>query len=420
MPGSKLFAACARAAIFLTMTAAAQAADRCRDINLLIEGQSNAGYFFPEGGKMLAADLQHRLGFDRKTHKISLLGSSNGLSVWGASSLIPAPWVAPSKTWLAGDAVAGWKDGALETQFLAYLHSLPAATKAAPTVTLWLHNENDSWNDAVTQADWESAIRYNVAEERQAFGQTGTTMPMDFVFVPFDFGPGMALRAGHAPHVQALKAGFEALAADPAFNAVIAAQAGDSNMNGPDSPKSGYGGLHFGPADITQLAGRLALTIAHQVADCAAPGSPEARARGQPAATGPRVIGAARGGAGQVVLSFPEATHLAPLSPGAAQGAGWVLVSGRTHLSARAATLSGNHLLLDFAQPVPTVPDARVYYGYGDGRIFAGDPKQMPDGSWYAGPGIGMAVYDSNGLPAWTPAIGVAIGRGDSSPYHTQ
>jgi hypothetical protein len=121
-----------------------------------------------------------------------------------------------------------------------------------------------------------------------------------------------------------------------------------------------------------------------------------------------------------VVLSFPEAAHLAPLSPGAAQGAGWELVSGRTHLSARAATLSGSHLLLYFGQDIPAFPNARIYYGYGDGRIFVGDPKQLPDGSWYAGPGIGMAVYDSNDLPAWTPATGISIGRAGSPPNHPQ
>ncbi len=69
---------------------------------------------------------------------------------------------------------------------------------------------------------------------------------------------------------------------------------------------------------------------------------------------------------------------------------------GGAKLEARAVTLTGpDTLVLDFAASLPA--DARLYYGYGYGRL-AGE-----DGS-----GHGHAVYDDQGMPIWADARGLA------------
>jgi hypothetical protein len=71
-------------------------------------------------------------------------------------------------------------------------------------------------------------------------------------------------------------------------------------------------------------------------------------------------------------------------------------LTGYTAVVAAAATLSDTALSLAFAQDLP--PGARLYYGWGTGRIAL--PGQ---------PGEGAAIYDRNGLPMFAPADGIPI-----------
>ncbi len=381
------------------------------NLNILIEGQSNAGYFLIDGGATaLVAKVQALLGFDGVKQSVSVLGALGKSCIFG-TYLVGTPGLPPSNVWLTGSAATGWTNAINESLFIAYIEALPAAIRSRPTVILWIHNEQDSTNGAVTRADWESAIRFNIGAVRHVFGQTAATMPMDIVYVPYDPVPGHEQSKGLSSEVETLKSGFEGLAADTAFNAVIAAQAGDSNMDGPPGKSVPYGGPHFDQADIDTVSARLAVTIANQFWLYAQPGSPEAVAKGTLDNTGPMVETASRAGSTALVVAFtpsPTGGGIRGLSDVAASGAGWSVVDASGVLYASHATRVGRKLVLTFSSTIPTTSKARLYYGWGTGRIFALSAPP-PLNTTTEGPGQGSAVYDQAGLPAWTPAGGVPL-----------
>jgi hypothetical protein len=405
------------------------------NVNILLEGQSNAAYFRILGGAdILKTRLEDALGFHDPGHTVTILGRLN-TTIWGATSLVPSNAAAPDTAWLSGDAATGWKDGAMQRSVVATLAQLPPHLRASPTVTVWLHNESDSANGALTQASWESAIRHCIDEQRAALRQTPATTPVDFVFVPFDFDPGRLERNGKSNKVQALAASFEHLAADPSFNAVVAAQIGDSDMDGTDPFK---GGMHMNRDDVAQLADRLARTIGNQLWRDAVPGSPEARAQGKIPAFGPAVAAVSRNRTRQLEVSvvLDRGTHgLQPLSPAAADGAGWSIVDGGKVDYAQSARMQDGKIVLSFPAGVPASGTARLYYGWGTGRIYphhkspgaairatsaatsgasmsatmGASGGSMPGGG--EKPGHGAAIYDDNGLPLRVPADGLPVPR---------
>jgi hypothetical protein len=381
----------------LALTAPAALAEPPTRINLLIRGQSNAAYFAYFGGmRALREDLLRLLGFTPPAQDIALLGGAEK-TMWSGVGLLRRHDLPNRSAWLIPtQAPPYWQDDEKQSAFTAYLNGLPAAVKSTPTVTIWLHNENDSYYLPLTQAGWENAIRYTIGAQRKTLGQAAATTPVDFVFVPFDTEPPTLVAWFLAPGVARMQAGFEHLAADPDFHAIVAARMGDADMNF-TSPY--YGGSHMSRDDAARLAQRLAPAIANQLWRYATPGAPAALAHGALPATGPSATAATRLDARHlrvaVVLDSPQAT-LQKLSPAAAQGAGWFAVAGYTAVVAAAATLSDTALSLAFAQDLP--PGARLYYGWGTGRIAL--PGQ---------PGEGAAIYDRNGLPMFAPADGIPI-----------
>ncbi len=274
-----------------------------------------------------------------------------------------------------------------------------------------MHNENDSTNKALTLADWTSAIRTNVAAVRSVFGQNAPTMPVDIVYVPYDINPGVEQSAHLSPQVQALKSGFEALAADPTFNATVAAQAGDANMDGPPGTVHPYGEKHFDQIDINTVASRLAVTIADQFWLYARPGSLEAKAKGTLDDVGPEAVSALWDGTNGVVVEFtatPTGGGIVTLSDAAAKGAGWSIVDGNDVIYATSATRIGRKIVLTFASAVPHTTTARLYYGWGTGRIFVESAPPVLN-TTTEGPGHDSAIYDVAGRPVWTPGGGVPI-----------
>ena len=89
---------------------------------------------------------------------------------------------------------------------------------------------------------------------------------------------------------------MEALAADPAFNARIAARALDINAARDDLdgnyPTAEYGGAHISTEDALLIALRSAKTIAEDWSAYAKPGSPVWLAGGDIPDVGPRVAAA--------------------------------------------------------------------------------------------------------------------------------
>jgi hypothetical protein len=361
------------------------------ELNILLRGQSNAVMFDYFGGPhAVKAEAERLLGFDGVTDKINIIagyGQEAGNTMHSATAFL-TDWLQAR----GGDWTAGWDIGGLEAQLLQAVAAQPAAQRDDPTAVLWLHNEYDSKEPGLTAAEWESALRFDAAHLRAAFGQDPSQVPYLFVnAIPYD--------GAQAESNQAIRQAMADLAADPAFNATIAAQSGDLDMN----YDGAFGGSHMGQRDAVTLAGRLALSVAQEFAAHARPGSPVALAGGQVNDLGPEVVGveAVAGSPSQLRLTvdFDAAGGLAPLDATAASGAGWVLQTAGGPVEANAAALAGGDgLILTFDAPVPA--DGVLHYGYGYGRIVAAD-----------GSGAGHAVYDTLGQPVWTPAEGVAVGE---------
>jgi hypothetical protein len=380
-------------------------------LNVVIEGQSNAAYFLIYGSGALVYCLNYLLGFDGVHQTVQIIGGS-GVTAWGGTSLIPyPPSIGANITWLGG-SYPNWTEGDLETSFVNYLKALPAATKALPTAIVWVHNENDSENPAITQAEWASAVAYNIGQARAALGKTAASAPVDFAYAPFDFAPGTMQAIGRSPEIQTLKAGFEALTAIPSFNAAMGAQVSDSNMDGPPGgPAQPMGELHFDQSDINQLAWRLALTLSNHFCHYALPSSPQSKYyRCYVDSVGMQAISAKQTGPSTLSVSFQAAYNgdaLQPLSSMAAEGAGWVVVNGTQTVYAKAASLSGNTVNLTFTGPLPSAASGRLYYGWGTGRVSVQTSAPIPNQT-VAGPGEGAAILDAAGLPVFTAAQGLA------------
>lgn len=366
------------------------------ELNILLRGQSNAQLMgeYNGGARDMAEKVEALLGFDGINDKVRLQYSSTadtGKTVFSGTSFLTE--------WLKPDAAGadGWAIGRQEQSLLNFIGNLPDARKADPTAVVWLHSEYDSRDASLTPAEFASAVRFDAALVRQAYGKSAAELPYLFVSaIPY----GQGTDQGH----QAIRSAMEGLVADPAFNARIAARALDTDMDFQDitgDGKADFGGPHQSDDDGRQTADRIANALAQQWAPYAKPGSPLALAGGTIDDLGPQVIQATPVAANQLALTFGfDAAHgLAALDATAAGGVGWTVIGpDGTGLEATAASLAGPAtLLLTFPGAVPE--GALLHYGLGYGRLAAAD-----------GSGAGHAVYDDAGMPAWTAADGIAIG----------
>ncbi|HYZ33656.1 MAG TPA: hypothetical protein VE684_15405, partial [Crenalkalicoccus sp.] len=366
------------------------------ELNALIRGQSNALYLIEGNGWAgygeIVGRVQQLLGFDGVHDTVHLeyaAGASNGQNTVNSGTAFLTDWLHATN----GDWTQGWQTAGPEQGLLDYIHALPAAQRTEPTAVVWLHNEYDSKDWALTPQEWASAVRYDAALVRQAFGQSAAQLPYLFVSaIPY-----WGTDTGH----QAIRQGMEDLAADRGFNAGIAARALDLDMSRDDTDgnwsTTDYGGPHMSDADAIQTADRIALSLAQQWAQYAKPGSPVALAGGELDNLGPQVVQASVAAPNQLALTvaFDAASRLAALDGAAAAGTGWSVDTGAGWVNGTAARVTGaDTLLVTFDGRV--APGETLFYGYGYGRL-AG-----PDGS-----GEGHAVYDDHGLPVWVPAAGV-------------
>ncbi len=391
------------------------------ELNILLRGQSNAILFDQLGGyAAVQTDVNQLLGFDGVANSVTILGGATpdaegDVTAVGATGLLPPV----ANHWLNlvnGDYTQGFTAGPIEQGLLNYIGDLPADERAAPTVVLYMQDESDaSIAGGETTAEWMAGVQYEAGLVRQAFGQTAATVPYLFVPVPFD--------SDDAATMQAIRLGQEELAADPAFNGAVATHTGDLNM---DNPLNGlpagdviYGGPHIDQQDADVLAARIAPSVADAFAQYALPGSPLALAGGHVADSGPQAVRVdwVPAQPTQVIVTLqddPSALGLEPLGAEAAAGLGWTIRDGDSSIAATAAQeLAGNQLLLTFAGAVPTDAAAQLFYDYGTGRLAVGATTHT--GTGYPGvgagsPGEGNGIYDTDGLPAWASAAGVAIG----------
>nr|WP_242481953.1 hypothetical protein [Paracraurococcus ruber] len=364
-------------------------------MNVLLRGQSNAVILGELTGlNSVAAQVQRLLGFDGVTDTVTLRFSwqdpAGRNTATGGTALI-GDWLQP----VTGAGSTTWQAKALEQGLINYIDALPTATKAEPTVVLWLHNEYDS--DGARQplltSTWESAVRFDASLVRAAFGTA----------VPYVFVEPIPYVSGTDAGAQAIRVGMEELTADAAFNARLTAQNDDLAMN---ADVFGAGG-HMNQQDAALVAGRAARSIAEVFAQYAKPGS--AAASGNLDDTGPIAIQAVQTAARQVAVTvkFDAAAALQALDADAATGIGWSAISGSTVLKATGVALTGaNTLSVSFGSDLPA--GATLYYGYGNAQLAgAGGSVQ------------GNAIYDDQGLPMRTPAKGLLIGAAAVQPGST-
>ncbi|WP_135466280.1 carbohydrate-binding domain-containing protein [Crenalkalicoccus roseus] len=372
------------------------------ELNVLIRGQSNALLFAQHAGwaapTAMRKEIEKLLGFDGVTNRVVVHVD------WGDSTSTVHSGTSFLKEWMRKDASGQWVAGDLTKSLLGYIaHDMTAAQRANPTAVFWLHSESDSTIHGLSAADWAAAVRADAALVRQALGQSAETVPYMFVSAHPYWGNG----AAH----QAIRLGMETLAADAGFNGHIAARALDLDIDNDDydgNPATReYGGSHISASDAMVIAARAARSIAEAFAQYALPDSPMALAGGDIANLGPKVVAARPVGARtlEIDVEHDGAAAFAKLHPDAAKGVGWsVHVPGGKTLYATSATiLDGDTLRVTFDGDLPA--GGMLHYGYGYGRLAS-------DG----GPGQGRAVYDSAGLPIWTPASGVAIAASATTP----
>jgi hypothetical protein len=358
------------------------------NLNVLLRGQSNAFLLGLFNGNTLADRVEALLGFDGVTDTVTLEyqhDTPTGNTVYSGTSFL-TQWVSPAPT-------GGWQVSELEQGLLNYIAGLPAAQKAQPTAVVWLHSEYDSGFPNLNAAYWESAVRYDAAVVRAAFGQSAASLPYLFVSaIPYNGGTG----TGH----QAIRMGMEELAADPGFNGGIAARIQDADMTW-DNPAL-FGGSHMSFEDQRITSIRIAASLAEEWAAYAKPGSAVALAGGNIDNLGPQVVAASVSAPNQLMLKvqFDAAGSLAALDPAAAQGVGWTIfgADGRAIDGGAAALAIGtpDTMYVSFNGLIPA--GAKLFYGWGYGRLEATN-----------GSGQGHAVYDNAGVPIWVDAHGLAV-----------
>ncbi len=365
------------------------------DISILVRGQSNAAIFMQDrAAEAMRLEVQNDLGFDGNSDHVILLGDRLR-SMWpGVPFLLPIPRRFDEAPWLTGFPGPNWGVGGREQIFLDYLAALPAPIRHAPILTLWMHNESDTFAFGLTAQAWAQAVRYDASLVRRVLAQQPATTPYLFIWVPANYMPENSPPPALDHPAQTIKQGMALLAADPGFVALTGPQTGDLDMSGDDGVK---GGLHLSKMDAATLVHRLANCAANALAAYAKPGAPAGRLD----CTGPVAIHA-----WQAALT-PDVVHirlsrphiLAPLSDAAAHGAGWCAISpaypyGLAPISVSIDSL--DDLALRFPQKIDA--SARIFYGYGAGRI-----------ALNFGAGHGAAVYDNNQTPLTASPNGLPI-----------
>ncbi len=363
------------------------------DLNILVRGQSNSILMMEANGdagrNALQAEVSRLLGFSGSTDRVTIIFDSsdwNSSTAFGGTALI-GDWLTPrNNDWRQGWIIAG-----REQALLTEIGTVPATQRDDPTAIVFLHSEYDSANTTLTTEQWVSALRFDAATTRAALGGQGAaTTPYLFVSAMPYYGT----TEGH----NAIRRGMELLAAEPGFNAAIAARMLDIDADG-DAP-GWYGGGHIDAEDAMQTALRVAKSVAESFAVYAKPGSPIANAGGDIADEGPEVVAATVVGTNQlrIDVAHDRAGGFRALDADAARGVGWSVVGNAATVTGTAAVIEdADTLLLTFSGPLPA--GGLLHYGFGYGRLAGAD-----------GSGRGNAVYDDQGLPIWVPATGLAPG----------
>ncbi|SFK16619.1 DUF4214 domain-containing protein [Falsiroseomonas stagni] len=369
-------------------------------LDLILRGQSNAAYLAEldgfAGAGRLVTEVERLLGFDGVNDRVTLVYDRDAQ---GGDTAYPA--TAFLDEWMDPAPGGGWQAGELEQLFLSRMRQYLADGPGDATALVWLHSEYDSRDADLSASSLAQAMRVDAGLVRQVLGRD---IPYLYV-AAHPYGDGTD--SGH----QAIRQAMETLAADPGFNARIAARAPDLNVDldnydGNEATRE-YGGAHISASDALIVATRIARVAAEEFAAYAKPGSPVALAGGNIASDGPQVVAATRLEPTrlQVDVRHDGVAGFAALDADAAAGVGWsaLLPNGTRVPATGAAILDADSLVVSFGQALPV--GAVLDYAWGIGKLWGAN-----------GTGQGHSVADSAGLPVWTAAAGVVIGNAAPPP----
>lgn len=369
------------------------------ELNILVRGQSNAQLMMDaEGGagqQMLIRRVEQLLGFDGVRDRVALIYGhpAEEMATVAPGTALMTDWLSP----VEGDWRNGWWVGAREAALLNFIAAQPEEVRDNPTAVLWLHNEYDAIRADVTEAMWASAVRFDAALLRQALGQGAETVPYVFVSAI----PSSSAVDGS---LQAIRLAMEGLAGDASFNAMIGARALDLDMSWDDldgNPgRLEFGGTHMAFTDALLVIERAARSIAEGWAQYALPGSEVARRGGDIANEGPQAVAARRADWNLLEVDFAfDGAGILVAQPIVGTGLGWTVrdAVGRSVAATGLSPVDGDTVLIHFDGALPEGP-LRLHYGWGYGRLADDSGKAQ-----------GNALYDEQGLPAWTMAQGLGV-----------
>jgi predicted Abi (CAAX) family protease len=128
------------------------------DLNILLRGQSNSLLFADFGGAgEMERQLEQKLGGGVDVHLLYQWGDGSG-----------------NNTINSGSAFMAWDTDGKQAGFMRYLNGLPEDVQDNPTITLWMHNEDEMKNNPAT-SDWVQEVRTDAAMVRDALGQGAST-----------------------------------------------------------------------------------------------------------------------------------------------------------------------------------------------------------------------------------------------------
>lgn len=212
-------------------------------INIMVRGQSNSLLFCDWGGVWrMRDDLKAKTGREVNIHYT---------------------WTDPNNnnTINSGSTFLTWDTDGKEQGLLNFVKAIPADKRAAPFITLWMHNESDQkdFQGTINTAWWVDEVRKDAQQVRAILGLSPSESPYLFVPVRYNYG-----------NIAPIRAGMDQLVADASFAAKLSDAAWDAVMDGDGSPNSS----HMGRADSINIGAKLATFIADWMKGSVTPPSP--------------------------------------------------------------------------------------------------------------------------------------------------